>query len=290
MSALDIADGPAVRARRMRRLPSAGTVVVVAGLLLVLVLCVVGDSLSPWPATKVIAAPYLPPDAQHLFGTDSAGMDVFARTVAGLRIDVAIGVATAVVSTVLGLLIGLCGGLVERSRSRMLRFVGQVIFRALDLLQALPAIIIGLVLVAFFGISPVTLIAAMVVALTPNQARLVRAEVLRVSGEVYIENARVSGESVLSTAFRYVLPNSAWPALENSTLVFASTVALVAGLGFLGVGLAPPTPEWGAMISTEVSGVLTGYWWPVLFPAVAMMLTTVLVVALNRRLVRVSSP
>lgn len=260
----------------------------IAAIAVVLVLCIFGETLTGWPATKVIATPYIPPGSEHLFGTDSTGMDVLARTLAGFRIDVAIGLATAVASTVLGLVIGLAGALFEKSRVRALQVVGQVIFRILDLMQALPAVIIGLVLVAFFGVNPVTLVAAMVVALTPNQARLVRAEALRVSGEVYIENARVSGESAVSSAFRYILPNSAWPALENTTLVFASAVALVAGLGFLGVGLAPPAPEWGSMISTEVSGVLTGYWWPVLFPALAMMLTTVLMVALNRRLVRLT--
>ncbi|NHI17698.1 ABC transporter permease [Microbacterium excoecariae] len=258
------------------------------GVALVLALCLFGEAIAPYPATRVVAEPYILPGAAHPFGTDSAGMDVFSRTLAGFRIDVVIGLATAAISTVLGMIIGLAAALFERSRSRALRAIGQVSFRALDLLQALPAVIIGLVLVAFFGVSMVTLTLAMVVALTPNQARLVRAEALQVSGEVFVENARVSGESATSTAFRYILPNAAWPALENITLVFASSIALVAGLGFLGVGLAPPAPEWGSMISTEVSGVLTGKWWPVLFPALAMLLVTVFMVALNRRIMRLS--
>lgn len=261
----------------------------IAGVAVILFLCLFGEAVAPFSATRVIAGPYIPPSSTYLFGTDSAGMDVFSRTLAGFRIDVVIGLATAIISTALGLVIGVSAALFERSRHRGLRAVGQTSFRALDLLQALPAVIIGLVIVAFFGVSMITLTAAMVLALTPNQARLVRAEALRVSGEVYIENARVSGESWTSTALRYILPNSAWPALENITLVFASSIALVAGLGFLGVGLAPPTPEWGSMISTEVSGVLTGYWWPVVFPALAMMLTTVFMVALNRRIVRLHS-
>lgn len=278
---------PAARARsRDARIARITTGLYIGGVALVLFLCLFGEAIAPFPATRVVAEPYIMPNAIHPFGTDSAGMDVFSRTLAGFRIDVVIGLATAVIATTLGMVIGLAAALFERSRNRGLRAVGQTSFRALDLLQALPAVIIGLVLVAFFGVSMVTLTLAMVVALTPNQARLVRAEALRVSGEVFIENARVSGESSASTAFRYILPNSAWPALENTTLVFASSIALVAGLGFLGVGLAPPTPEWGAMISTEVSGVLTGRWWPVLFPALAMMLTTILMVALNRRLVR----
>ncbi|MGW9112528.1 ABC transporter permease [Microbacterium sp. NPDC055683] len=281
---------PATGARAKRASPASRItgILSLGGIAIIVALCLFGEALAPYSAIRVVAEPYLLPGAAHPFGTDSAGMDVFSRTLAGFRIDVVIGLATAVVSTVLGMVIGLAAALFERSRSRPLRVLGQVAFRILDLLQALPAVIVGLVLVAFFGVSMVTLTLAMVVALTPNQARLVRAEALQVGGEVFVENARVSGESATSTAFRYILPNAAWPALENTTLVFASSIALVAGLGFLGVGLAPPAPEWGSMISTEVSGVLTGKWWPVLFPALAMLLVTVFFVALNRRLMRLT--
>lgn len=266
--------------------PRVSTILYGLGLLAVLVLCVFGNHLTPYPATKVIADTYVAPGAAHWLGTDSTGMDVLARTLAGFRYDVVIGLASAVICTVVGMVVGVVAVNCERSTRGWARFVGQVIVRILDLLQALPAIIIGLVLVAFFGANLATLILAMVVALSPNQARLVRSEVLRVSGEVFIENAAVSGESAASRTFRYVLPNAAWPALENSTLVFASAIALTAGLGFLGVGLAPPTPEWGSMISTEAPGVLTGYWWPTVFPSLAMLLTTVFMVTLNRRFVR----
>lgn len=264
----------------------AEAVLYLAGILLLLVLCLFGGSISKYDPAKVVAGPYLSPGGGHLFGTDSAGMDVFSRTLAGFRYDVVIGLATAVIATLIGMIVGLAGALFTRSPHQLFRMIGSVIFRVLDLVQALPAVIIGLVVVAFFGVNMVTLTVAMVIILSPNQARLVRAEALKVSGEVFVENAAVSGESALSRAFRYILPNSAWPALENITLVFASAIALVAGLGFLGVALAPPTPEWGSMISTEVSGVLTGYWWPVVFPAAAMMLTTIFMVALSRRVLK----
>ncbi len=277
------------RRRRILGLSIAELALYCAGLVAVLLLCVFGGQLSSYSPTKVVATPYLAPGPAHLFGTDSAGMDVFSRTLAGFRYDVVIGLATAVISTAIGMVVGLLGALFERSRNQTLRVIGQLAFRVLDLVQALPAVIVGLVLVAFFGVNVATLTLAMVVALSPNQARLVRAEALKVSGEVFIENAAVSGESAASRAFRYILPNSAWPALENTTLVFATAIALVAGLGFLGVGLAPPAPEWGSMISTEVSGVLTGYWWPVVFPSLAMLLTTIFMVAFNRRLVRADS-
>jgi peptide/nickel transport system permease protein len=272
--------------RTPRKMPRVSTVLYSVGVLAILFLCFFGSVLSRYPSTKVIADTYIKPGATHWFGTDSTGMDVFARTIAGFRYDVVIGLGAAIACTLAGMIVGVLAAVLERSNAAGLRVVGNLIVRILDLLQALPAIIIGLVLVAFFGANEVSLILAMVVALSPNQARLVRSEVLRVSGEVFLENAAVSGESAFSRTFRYILPNAAWPALENATLVFASAIGIVAGLGFLGVGLAPPTPEWGSMISTEEQGVLVGNWWPVLFPSVAMLLTTVFMVALNRRIIR----
>ncbi|MCU1527987.1 MAG: Binding-protein-dependent transport system inner rane component [Frondihabitans sp.] len=272
--------------RRARRAPRVSSVLFGVGVVVILFLCAFGNHLSRYPSTKVIANTYIPPGAVHWFGTDSTGMDVFSRTIAGFRYDVVIGLAAAVACTLVGMIVGVVAAVLERSNTGGLRFVGNLIVRILDLVQALPAIIIGLVLVAFFGANELSLILAMVVALSPNQARLVRSEVLRVSDEVFLENAAVSGESAFSRTFRYILPNAAWPALENATLVFATSIGLVAGLGFLGVGLAPPTPEWGSMISTEEQGVLVGDWWPVLFPSIAMLLTTVFMVALNRRIIR----
>jgi peptide/nickel transport system permease protein len=272
--------------RTPRRAPRVSSVLYGLGVLLILFLCFFGSVLSQYPSTKVIGDTYVKPGAAHWFGTDSTGMDVFSRTIAGFRYDVVIGLGAAIACTLAGMIVGVLAATLERSNASGLRFVGNLIVRILDLLQALPAIIIGLVLVAFFGANEVSLILAMVVALSPNQARLVRSEVLRVSGEVFLENAAVSGESAFSRTFRYTLPNAAWPALENATLVFASAIGIVAGLGFLGVGLAPPTPEWGSMISTEEQGVLVGNWWPVLFPSIAMLLTTVFMVALNRRIIR----
>jgi peptide/nickel transport system permease protein len=273
--------------QRRRLLPiSLGGALYSLGAILIVFVCIFGESISRFPPMKVVAEPHLLPGATHWFGTDSTGMDVFSRTIAGFRYDVVIGLAAAISCTLVGMLVGVVAAVLERSPRYILRSIGQLIVRVLDLIQALPAVIIGLVLVAFFGANIVTLILAMVIANGPPQARLVRSEVLRVSGEVYLENAAVSGESAFSRTFRYILPNAAWPAIENSTLVFATSISLVAGLGFLGVGLAPPTPEWGSMISTEQPGVLVGKWWPVLFPSIAMLLTTVFMVAINRRIVR----
>lgn len=241
---------------------------------LFLVLALIGPWITPWSSTEVVATPGLMPSGTHWFGTDSSGFDVFSRVIAAMRYDVQIALLTAAAATAAGIVVGLTVGMNE-AKGRVLGGSARFAARALDLMQAIPAVVIGLVLVAFFGASVGTLVIALSVIHVPIQARLVRTEVLRVRGDAYLDAARMAGESELRLTIRHVLPNSSWPALENSTAVFSVAILLTAALGFLGVGLHPPTPEWGSMISTGASAAAVGRWWPALFPALAMMLCVV---------------
>jgi peptide/nickel transport system permease protein len=234
------------------------------------VVAVVGPWVIPFSATDVIGVPSVSPNGTYYMGTDATGLDVFSRVVAATRNDLTIGLATAVVATVAGILVGLMVGMNESKRGP-LGALARGVSRSLDLLQAIPAIVIGLVLVAFLGTNIWALTFAMAVILAPNQARMVRTEVLRVRTEAYLDAARMSGQRELALTLRHVLPNASWPALENTTVVFSAAVLLTATLGFLGVGLHPPTPEWGSMISTGASDAAVGRWWPAFFPAVAII-------------------
>jgi len=224
-----------------------------------ILIAIIGPSVIPWSATKVVGATDIPPNAAHYFGTDSSGLDIFSRVVAATRNDLMIAIATAIMATLAGIAIGLIVGMNESKRGP-LGFLARGMSRALDLVQAVPAIVIGLVLAL-----------ALAVILAPNQGRLVRTEVLRVRSEAYLDAARMSGEGELAVAVRHVLPNASWPALENASVVFSAAILLTATLGFLGVGLHPPTPEWGSMISTAASDAAVGRWWPGLFPAAAIV-------------------
>lgn len=274
---------PASGDRRRRRPVAAWLGLLPAAV--IVVLAVIGPWIIPYSATDVVAVPDIPPGAEHWFGTDSSGLDVFSRTVASARNNLLIGLLTTAVATLTGIVLGLLVGMNE-SRRGPVGLAARGVSRALDIVQAVPAIVIGLVLIAFFGSSVLSLTIALSVVLLPNQARLVRTEVLRVRREAYVDAARISGEREFSLIVRHVFPNSAWPALENASLVFGSAIVLTAGLGFLGVGLRPPTPEWGTMIAAGASAAAAGRWWSALFPAIAIAIAVFALTAVGRRLFR----
>jgi peptide/nickel transport system permease protein len=232
-------------------------------------LAIFGPLFAPWSGTSVVGPPNLEPNGSYLFGTDGSGLDAFSRVIDATRNDLIIGGITVVLASVVGISVGLFIGMNE-SRRGLLGLIARGASRGLDLLQAIPAIVIGLVLVAFFGRSLATLGIALSLILAPNQGRLVRTEVLRVRSEAYLDSARMAGETEFALTARHVLINASWPAMENASVVFGAAILLTATLGFLGVGLHPPTPEWGAMISTAASDALVGRWWSGLFPAVAI--------------------
>jgi peptide/nickel transport system permease protein len=237
-----------------------------------LLMAVIGPLLAPWDPESVVATPSSPPSAAHWFGTDTNGMDVLSRTLTAFRLDVAIALSVTVLATLAALVVGLVTGMNEARRGPvgMLARGGA---RGIDLLQAVPAMIGGLVLLSFFGRDPVVMVLSLALMTLPMQARLVRVEVLRVRSEGYVDAARMAGETEAALMRRHVLPNAAHAALENTSSIFGIAIIFCAGLGFLGVGIAPPTPEWGTMLSLGSTDAAVGRWWSALFPALALGLS-----------------
>jgi peptide/nickel transport system permease protein len=230
--------------------------------------------LEPYSPTHVVAQSTLAPDAKHWFGTDSTGMDVFSRVIGATRIDLVMAVLVTVAATAAGLVVGIAIGMSESSAGAA-GWIGRGANRAIDLVEAIPALIIGVVIVGLFGANIVSLSVALACILTPNAARLTRAEVLRVRNDAYLDAARMAGLRPWQVTFRHVLPNACRPAVENSSLVFGVSMIVAAALGFLGVGIQPPTPEWGSMISKGVSDIMLGTWWTTVWPAVALLVAVV---------------
>lgn len=183
------------------------------------------------------------PSGLHWFGTDVYGRDVFARIVHGTRTSLSLGVFTsffaAFIGSILGASAGYYGGKID-----------NIIMRIVDIIMCIPSILLALSVVAALGPGLVNLFIAMTISLTPIFIRLVRAVVLGVRGEDYVEAARASGTSTARIIAKHILPNAMGPIIVQATMSVSSTIILAAGLSFLGLGIQPPTPEWGAMLSS----------------------------------------
>ncbi|MYW06055.1 ABC transporter permease [Streptomyces sp. SID3343] len=216
------------------------------------------------------------PGAQHLFGTDQLGRDVFARVVYGSSLSlratfVAVAVAL-VVGGALGLLSGFFGG-----------WLDDVVMRVVDVLQAIPRLLLSLALVTALGFGTTKIAIAVGIASVAGFARVMRAEVLRVRSSVYVEAARASGVRPGGIVARHVLPNASGPVLVMAALEFGVAILSVSALSFLGFGAPPPTPEWGVLVSDGRNFVATA-WWLTTFPGLVIAATVLSANRISRAL------
>jgi len=202
---------------------------------------------------------YQGPSADNLFGTDKFGRDVFARAVHATRLDISIGVVIAVLAMVVGSTIGVISGYFGGTTD-------EIIMRLTDVVLAFPGFVLALVLVAAIGNSVPNVVIAVTVAYIPYFIRLTRAQVLAERELEYVDGARLAGNGRWRIAFRHVMPNSLGPSFVQAALVAGWAILTVAGLAFLGVGIRPPTAEWGVMVAEGAPDIITGKWWTALFP------------------------
>ena len=211
------------------------------------------------------------PSGEHWLGTDSSGRDIYTRLIWGARWSLAVGLGAIAIALVAGALIG---ALAATSSRR----VGETIMRVLDVVMAFPGVALAAVLVAVFGRGLIVLILALGFLYMPSMARVVRANVLAQYGEDYVDAERIIGAKRFYIITRHVAVNCAAPILVFCTVMVADAIVFEASLSFIGAGVQPPDPSWGAVLAEGKELVLTGGWWATLFPGL-LILTTVL--ALN---------
>lgn len=182
------------------------------------------------------------PSAAHWFGTDEAGRDLFARIIHGSRYSLAIGIITTIVSMIIG---GLLGAVAAYYGG----WVDNVIMRVTDVIMTVPPILLSLAVVAALGANLRNLLIAITVSCVPGIIRMVRSVVLGVVEEDYIEAARSYGTSDMRIILKYVIPNALGPIIVTATMNVATMILSASGLSFLGMGVQPPAPEWGALLS-----------------------------------------
>jgi ABC-type dipeptide/oligopeptide/nickel transport system permease subunit len=251
--------------RRHRNIPIGGALLMALTLTAML-----APALVPYPPTLPAPGEALQaPSARHWMGTDEIGRDIFSRTLTGARISLPVGLAASLISLVLGVMLGLPAG--YRGG-----WLGTILMRTVDVLMALPTLLLGLAMVAALGPSLVHVTLAIGIAGAPRFARLVQSCVLTARASAYVEAARVVGCDDRTIAVRHILPNIIGPALVMATLNVGSAILAAATLSFLGMGAQPPTPEWGLILARGRDFLGTA-WWISTFPGLAIMFTVLAV-------------
>ena len=234
--------------------------------------------LSPWiaphSAVDADATAFLqPPSLSHPMGTDTAGLDILSRVLAAPRVDLAIALLSTGLAAALGAFLGAFIGLWE-GQGGVRGIVASLGLRASDIVQAFPVFALALVLVAVLGQGVRSIVLAIGIVNVPVYLRLMRGQTLVLRTLPYVEAARIAGGGDAYVLGRHVAPNAAPVILAQMAIGVGTAVMLTAGLSFIGAGVRAPTPEWGSMIASGFQNVVTGQWWPSLFPGVALALTT----------------
>ncbi|HET9519831.1 MAG TPA: ABC transporter permease [Candidatus Limnocylindrales bacterium] len=239
----------------------AGLVIVVSLLLMALLAPVIApydpEAIS---SDRILAAP----DLAHPFGSDSLGRDVLSRVMFAFRVSLLVAIGSVAVAFAVGAPIGLVAGFRGG-------WVDGLLMRPLDLLLALPALLLAVAMIAILGPGALIALLAIAIIYLPIIARVVRSAVLVVREQPYVDGARARGASELSIMIRHVLPNSLGPALVQGTVLMGFAIQIEAALSFLGLGAQPPTPSLGIMLS-DGRDVLTLAPWVEIFPGLALAL------------------
>jgi peptide/nickel transport system permease protein len=239
-----------------------------AGLAIIgLLVCVavLAPLLAPYdPLRTDIANRLAPPSRAHPFGTDQLGRDVFSRILYGARISLRIAILTALISTAIGFPVGILSGYF---RGR----VDDLLMRVTDMFMAFPRLILAMAIAAALRPTLENVVIAIALAGWPTYARLARSVTLAIREEVYVEAAHAVGASTSRILLRHILPGVVSPVIIQVSLDMGGIILTAAGLGFIGFGAQPPTPEWGLMIS-EGRNYIPGQWWLSTFPGLAISL------------------
>jgi peptide/nickel transport system permease protein len=249
--------------RRMKRNKAAVAGTLIIGLLLIVAL------LAPWltsydPVRQNYNELLLPPSPAHPLGTDQYGRDLLTRILYGCRYAIIIGVGVVgiqfLVGVTLGLIAGYYGGLLE-----------MLIMRITDVMLSIPSVVLGVTIAGFLGGGIQNVIIAVGAIGWRAYTRLVRAEVLTLKQETFVESARAVGCGELRIIMRHILPYTLGPVIAYSSLAVAGAILWAAALSFLGLGAQPPTPEWGAMLADGREYMMDA-WWIATFPGIAIMI------------------
>ena len=242
--------------------------IAVIGLIILIILiitAVFADFIAPYPYdVQDLSMRFLKPSREHLMGTDNFGRDIFSRIVIGAKISLQIGFISVFFSMIIGTFIGAIAGYYRR--------FDNILMRIMDVVLSIPQLIFAIALAAALGNGMRNLILAVSISSIPRYAKIVRSQVLSIKEREFVEAAKMSGASDLKIILKYILPNAFAPVIVEATLGVGTSILSAAALSFIGMGIMPPKPEWGQMLS-EGRAYIRDYPHMTLFPGLAIALT-----------------
>jgi peptide/nickel transport system permease protein len=240
----------------------------VAGLFLLAAICVIAIAapVITWypPLKSAVGNPFVPPTANHPFGTDDLGRDIYSNVVYGARTSLVVGLLAAGISALTGIFVGATSGYYGGK-------IDDLLMRISEIFLVLPTFLLALIIVAVFGTNINNIIVAIAIVSWPRTARLLRAEFLTFKEREFVEAARVLGSRHIDIMLSEILPNAIFPVIVNASLEVATAILTEAGLSFLGAG-DPNVPSWGLMLNNAQS-YLRVAWWMAAFPGAMLLLT-----------------
>lgn len=253
--------GDVVKRMMRNKLAMVGFVI----LLILVFTAIFADQIAPYGYADIMDEAYLTPNAKHIFGTDELGHDIFSRVVYGARISLKVGFISVGIALIFGVTLGAFSGYYGGK-------VDNFIMRFVDVLQAVPNLLLAIAIMAALGSGLGNLMIAVGVSSIPGYVRIVRSSVLTIKDNEYIEAAKANGSTDMRIMFKHIIPNCMAPIIVQATLGVAFAILNAAGLSFIGLGLEPPIPEWGAMLSSG-RAYIRDFPHITLFPGLAIVLT-----------------
>jgi peptide/nickel transport system permease protein len=275
MASIDIVPGPVADIKRgeslcakIRYFAAAYPLGLVgAAIMLVFVFAALfAGFISPYDPTRTNSAiSLIPPGHDHIFGADQMGRDIYSRIIHGARISLAVGIGSTALGSLFGVMLGLASGYLGG-------WVDLIIQRIVDVLQAVPLLVLALVMAAALGPALDNTIVAIAIPLIPYTARVIRSNTLSLREQPFVEAARAVGMSEFRIAVRHVLPNTLAPLIVIATAQLGAAILTEASLSFLGLGVPEPHPSWGRMLSDSAAEYVRTAPWLVIFPGMAISL------------------
>ncbi len=238
------------------------------GILLLIVVAIFAPYVAPYSPEKMLTMPKSAPSAEYLFGTDNYGRDIFSRILYGARVSLEVGIIAVGIGATAGYVLGLIAGYFEG-------WVDLIIMRIMDILFAFPSILLAILISTVLGRGLVPTMVAIGIVNIPVFARTVRASVISAKGLEYVKNAQSVGVKTMPILIRHISPNVVAPFTVQSTLALSSAILTEASMSFLGLGIQPPDPSWGSMLS-ESRAFMEQAPWMAIFPALFIIVTILL--------------